>query len=205
MDGLIISPVADLTGFSHATCQYLMYGAIALSTFFLIQTVVTQFSGKKGSTSASTSIFTSKVEKKIRDKLVLLGPVNSGKTALFNTLLTGQFRETVSSTEVNRTADPMPLYTSTKGENDEPKTLMIEDVPGHYNFRYQMNQALDSARTVIVLVDTKDKNSWPDAADVLYEILDNISALSDGIRVLVACNKHDLTFARSAVEMEREL
>ena len=134
-----------------------------------------------------------------------MGPVNSGKTALFNTLLTGQFRDTVSSTEVNRTSGAMPLYTAVKKEDEEPKTFYIKDIPGHYNFRREMNDALDSARTVVCMCDTKDKNSWPEAADILYEILDNISALDAGIRVLVACNKHDLTFARTAIEMEREL
>ena len=101
----------------------------------------------------------------------------------------------------------MELVTSEKKDETpiEPKKVIIEDIPGHFNFRRQLVAALDSARTVITMIDAKDKTKWPEAADILYEVLNNVNALDDGIRVLVACNKQELTGARRAIDIETEL
>jgi signal recognition particle receptor subunit beta len=44
-----------------------------------------------------------------------------------------------------------------------------------------------------------------DAAELLYEILSNLTVLSERTPVLVACNKQDLQFARKATMVESDL
>jgi signal recognition particle receptor subunit beta len=66
-------------------------------------------------------------------------------------------------------------------------------------------EKLDQAKSVVMMVDAKDKNTFKDAATTLYEVLNNVNALSDSLPLLVACNKQDLTFAKRALDLEVEL
>ena len=86
----------------------------------------------------------------------------------------------------------MELATKTKtsGEEDEMKKhVQLVDIPGHFNFQSVLLEKLDQAKSVIMMVDSKDKNTFRDAATTLYEVLNNVDALSDGLPLLVACNK----------------
>jgi signal recognition particle receptor subunit beta len=44
-----------------------------------------------------------------------------------------------------------------------------------------------------------------DAAELLYDILSNLTVLSEKTPILVACNKQDLQFARKATMVEIDL
>ena len=55
------------------------------------------------------------------------------------------------------------------------------------------------------MIDSKDKNSFSDAANMLYEVLNNVNAVYNKLPLLVACNKQDLTFAKRSLELETEL
>ena len=116
---------------------------------------------------------------------------------LYNYLLTKEVRVTVSSIEVNDTQVPMQL--------DEGKKVRVLDVPGHYHFKEQLLASLEDAKAIILLVDSKDKDKYPEAAEILYEILNNIVVIGDHVSIMVACNKQDLQFAKKAVNIESEL
>jgi signal recognition particle receptor subunit beta len=53
------------------------------------------------------------------------------------------------------------------------------------------------------------REKFGEAAEILYEILNNITVLSDKTPVLVICNKQDLQFAKKStiveIELEREI
>jgi signal recognition particle receptor subunit beta len=46
---------------------------------------------------------------------------------------------------------------------------------------------------------------FADAAELLYEILSNLTVLSDRVPILIACNKQDLQFAKKATMVEIDL
>ena len=99
----------------------------------------------------------------------------------------------------------MPLFSAIKeSEEGRKKFVHLEDHPGHFNFRSQLMTSLDLAKTILVVVDSKEK-SQSEAANILYEVLNNVNALDDAIHILIACNKQDLPFPRRATEIERDL
>lgn len=49
------------------------------------------------------------------------------------------------------------------------------------------------------------RDRFGEAAEILYEILNNLTVLSSKTKILVACNKQDLQFAKKAVSVEIEL
>lgn len=85
---------------------------------------------------ASTSSFFETKKPKIDPPLLIVGPCNSGKTALFYKLFTGgeNLSETVSSVDENNTNGLM----STKF--DPSVTLSCFDIPGHFNFRHRIDE-----------------------------------------------------------------
>ena len=49
------------------------------------------------------------------------------------------------------------------------------------------------------------REKFGEAADILYEILNNLTVLSSKTLIVVACNKQDLQFAKKAALVESEL
>jgi len=108
-----------------------------------------------GSSGIATS---GKSKKKKRPNLlVLCGPTNSGKTALFYHLLTKEVRTTVTSIELNETSNgPMEVKIPQDTEG-AVKRLNIVDVPGHYHFKDKLNETIDEAKGIVLVVDSKEK------------------------------------------------
>ena len=80
------------------------------------------------------------------------------------------------------------------------------DIPGNLSFKSRLsNQFLPGAHAVIILVDSKDKEKISEAADILYDVINDIDLAMAGVPVMVACNKQDLTFAKRAIQLERDL
>ena len=132
---------------------------------------------------------------------MIIGPSGSGKTALFQYLYSKEFRQTVSSLEENSTTDEdtnirMPA-------KRECKVSSI-DIPGHFNFRARIQETVENARAVILMVDSKDRTKLPEAAEMLYDILNNITVLENKVPIMVVCNKQDIQFARRATQIEHE-
>ena len=63
------------------------------------------------------------------------------------------------------------------------------DIPGHFNFRDRIQEVLESARAMILVVDSKDRQKLPESAEILYDILNNINVLDSKTPILVVCNK----------------
>ena len=49
------------------------------------------------------------------------------------------------------------------------------------------------------------REKFGEAAEILYEILNNLTVLSSRVPIVVACNKQDLQFAKKATTVEAEL
>ena len=136
-----------------------------------------------------------------RTNLLMVGAAGSGKTKLFYKLVANDHQQaTVSSAEPN-------TYTQgIKMPSELTKYLPLVDLPGHYNFRQKMrDEHLQSAKAVIFVLDARDKEKMQDSAEILYEVINDIDVTMSGVPILIVCNKMDLTFARRAVQIEREL
>lgn len=82
--------------------------------------------------------------------------------------------------------------------------LSFVDIPGHFNFRIKVQQNLDRAKAVILVVDSRDKDKISEAAEFLYDMMSNKRLIRDNVPILVACNKQDMTLAKKATQIERE-
>lgn len=80
----------------------------------------------------------------------------------------------------------------------EGKNINVIDVPGHYHMMEKLNDALDDAKAIIVVLDSKEKEKFREAAEILYEVLNNLTVLSQHTPIVIACNKQDLGFAKKA-------
>merc|ERR1719162_925881 len=83
------------------------------------------------------------------------------------------------------------------------------DYPGHQRFRGRQAELYKEARCIVYLVDSEDKQKLKDAAEHLYEILTSQEVIQINIPILLACNKSDLSGARTekfiVEEIEREM
>lgn len=55
------------------------------------------------------------------------------------------------------------------------------------------------------MMDARDKDRIPEAAELLFDVISDIDVAMSGVPILIACNKMDLTFAKRATQIEREL
>lgn len=114
---------------------------------------------------------------------------------------------TVSSSEVNTFRSGILIPKSiTGGDADSRNPITISDVPGHYNFKAKLQEKyLAEANSVIIVIDSKDKDKLAEAADILYDVINDIDLATAGVPILIACNKQDLTFAKRGTQLERDL
>ena len=150
---------------------------------------------------AGTVLSESKRKAAVENPVLIVGPCNAGKTALFYKLFAGDLKETVSSVAENSTRNnKMPL------KFDEQLAMTCVDIPGHFNFRYRIEELLDQgAKAVVLVVDSKDRNKMAEAAEILYDTLNNLTVLEHKPPILVACNKTDLQFSKTKVQVRQEL
>ena len=59
----------------------------------------------------------------------------------------------MTSIEINETPTTMEV----KLPSGESRALNLTDVPGHYHFKERLNEALDEAKAIILVVDAKEK------------------------------------------------
>ena len=91
---------------------------------------------------------------------MICGAVGSGKTALFYHLITKEVRTTVSSIEVNETPSAMEVKipaSAIGAEESKSRKFSVIDVPGHYHFKNRLHDALETAKAIVVVVDSKEK------------------------------------------------
>eukprot|EP00347_Sterkiella_histriomuscorum_P010900 403374493 len=155
-----------------------------------------------------SSSATNRKQKKQQNQLVICGAVHSGKTSLFYHLITKEVRTTVTSINVNETPQPMEVKIpgSAIGQDSAiTKKISVIDVPGHYHFKERLQEALESAKAIVVVIDSKEKEKFGEAAEIIYEILNNLTVLSNHTPVVIACNKQDLQFSKKSTVIESEL
>jgi small GTP-binding protein len=160
-------------------------------------TGTTTGSGSSGKPNVKSS---NKKQKKVK-ALCIIGPSNSGKTALFQYLYTKEVRDTVSSVDENTTTDSED---SSKISGKEMRIGAI-DIPGHYNFRSKINECVSTTKGIILVIDSKDKSKFSEASEILYDVINNNSVLENRTPILIFCNKSDLQFSRKATQIEAEL
>lgn len=79
---------------------------------------------------------------------------------MFYHILTKDVRTTVSSQEINETPAAMEVKFPSKitpESETKSKKIRVIDVPGHYHFKEKLNEALDDAKAIILIVDSKEK------------------------------------------------
>ncbi|XP_071607755.1 signal recognition particle receptor subunit beta [Heliangelus exortis] len=134
-----------------------------------------------------------------RRAVLLLGLCDAGKTLLFSRLLTGRYRDTQTSI-----TDSSAVY---RGSSDKSAHLTLIDLPGHESLRLQFLERFKAAaRAIVFVVDSVAfQREVKDVAEFLYQVLVDGTVLKNSPPLLVACNKQDVTMAKSAKLIQQQL
>ncbi|XP_067394801.1 signal recognition particle receptor subunit beta [Emydura macquarii macquarii] len=137
--------------------------------------------------------------KSSRRAVLLIGLCDSGKTLLFVRLLTGHYRNTQTSI-----TDSSAVY---RVNNDKGSSVTLIDLPGHESLRLQFLEKFKAAaRAIVFVVDSAAfQREVKDVAEFLYQILVDCTVLKNAPPLLIACNKQDITMAKSAKLIQQQL
>lgn len=133
-------------------------------------------------------------------KIVVTGPFNSGKTAFIKTISDIP----VVSTEKKITTEDRGIKAETTVAMDygrvtlDGDTLYLYGTPGQTRFDFMWEILSGEMDAFIVLVDSTDAPSFPDAA----ELIELFSGL-DNVPYLLVANKTDLAGAAKLAEVRR--
>jgi len=127
--------------------------------------------------------------------LLLLGTCDAGKTALFSQLIHRKPVETYTSTKTNEA--PLPSNPS----------LRAIDIPGHERVRIKLlDEVKSGVRGVIYVVDSATvQKQLRDVAEYLFNVLSDPVVHKAKPKVMVACNKQDLSLSKGSSLIRREL
>lgn len=137
------------------------------------------------------------------DTLLILGPSNSGKTALYYKLATGKVPETMTSM---KELDTELKIKGAGGEED--KAVKVVDFPGHPRLRGNLPKFLNRAKSIVFVVDstTVSRDVTP-ICEYLFTVMTS-SIAAQNLPVLIACNKSDKEapgIAKVKSTLEKEL
>ncbi|XP_068440919.1 signal recognition particle receptor subunit beta [Clinocottus analis] len=137
--------------------------------------------------------------KSVRNAVLLVGLCDAGKTLLFSRLLSGTFKRTQTSI-----TDSSAPY---KAKNERGSTWTLIDLPGHDSLRSQyLEKFKSSARAIVFVVDSAIfQKEVRDVAEFLYLLLTDSVVSRNAPTLLVACNKQDITMAKSAKLIQQQL
>ncbi|KIK59583.1 hypothetical protein GYMLUDRAFT_245253 [Collybiopsis luxurians FD-317 M1] len=127
-----------------------------------------------------------------RNVFLLTGPSDSGKTAIFSSLIYGNAVPTNTSMQSNSSFFTIP---------GKKEPVQVVDVPGHPRLRSQFKESLNSAKAIAFVVDanTISRNA-AHAAEHLHTILDAIMSFPPSQSLptlLILAHKSDLIKASS--------
>jgi len=136
---------------------------------------------------------------KKRKAILICGPCDAGKTQLFSQLLYSKESETYTSMQENIGL----LSLSDFGK----KPVTVLDCPGHERLRIKgLDQHKDKAMGIIYVLDASTiTKGIRDATEFLFRILSDPSIHGSRVPIMIVCNKQDLTLAKGASVIEREL
>jgi len=185
--------VEETFGVGSSTAQVLTAVVVMLSLYLLLQIF-----------QVATS--SAKLRRTRGNMTLILGQCGSGKTALFFRLRDREDVQSVSSLSPHRDSFSLKI-----GDAEEQTLgpLEVMDFPGHLRFRSRAAELVKEARCIVYVVDSEDKPRLKDVAEHFYELLTNQDVLDLHTPILLACNKCDLSSARSEKaivdEIEREI
>ncbi|KGL83559.1 Ovotransferrin, partial [Tinamus guttatus] len=134
-----------------------------------------------------------------RRAVLLLGLCDAGKTLLFARLLAGRYRDTQTSI-----TDSSGAY---RVSSDKGANVTLIDLPGHESLRLQFLERFKAAaRALVFVVDSVAfQREVKDVAEFLYQVLVDSTVLKNAPALLIACNKQDVTMAKSAKLIQQQL
>ncbi|XP_063264779.1 ovotransferrin-like [Prinia subflava] len=134
-----------------------------------------------------------------RKAVLLLGLCDAGKTLLFARLLSGRYRHTQTSI-----TDSSAVY---RLSQDKSTSVTLIDLPGHESLRLQFLERFKAAaRAIVFVVDSVAfQREVKDVAEFLYQVLVDSTVLRNAPALLIACNKQDVTMAKSAKLIQQQL
>ena len=142
------------------------------------------------------------------DCVLLTGACGGGKTAMFQTLRSGEvfLDRTVTSMDVNEAR--IEVRSEKLGKS---KRARLVDLPGHPRLRAKLDRYANGAKAIIFVVDAVDFTSQRRAvAEHLFEILSHPVVQKRRCPIMIACNKsekitaHPADFVRKRLEKEIE-
>jgi len=134
--------------------------------------------------------------------VLLVGPTDVGKSAMFSQVVGGKNLQTVTSVLPNE-GEYIP-------SNGSP-ALTIKDLPGHERVRIKYwDTSKSGARGIICVVDSAGGNkAVRESAEIIYTVLTDPSVTSVRPNILVFANKQDAPLSKSInvikTQLEREL
>jgi len=149
-----------------------------------------------------------------RHQVWIIGPMGSGKTALFHRLRADASVPTVSSMMANDTTISPERRDDDGGGSEDKRSVKIVDYPGHPRLRTSLlpGLRLSSVLRAVMCVDASklSRSSLSDAASILYDILTDPAVhgeRQDGGRmeVLIACTHADVGGSRSPMRIKLAL
>ncbi|XP_078419709.1 signal recognition particle receptor subunit beta [Cetorhinus maximus] len=137
--------------------------------------------------------------KSSRRAVLLAGLCDSGKTLLCCRLLSGKFKVTHTSITSNSA-----LY---RVRSDKGPAVALYDLPGHESLRLQyLEKHKGDARAIVFVVDSVSfQKEVKDVAEFLYMLLTDAMIAKNVPPLLIACNKQDVTMAKSAKLIQQQL
>ncbi|KAK2868726.1 hypothetical protein Q7C36_000597 [Tachysurus vachellii] len=135
--------------------------------------------------------------KKTRNAVLLVGLCDAGKSLIFSRLLTGKCISTVTSIKENKAP-----Y---RAKNDKGTNWTLVDIPGHDRAQF-VEKFKETARAIVFVVDSVlFQKEVKDVAEFLYFLLTDSVLMNNTPTLLVACNKQDVTMAKSAKLIQQQL
>ncbi|XP_071216291.1 signal recognition particle receptor subunit beta-like isoform X1 [Salvelinus alpinus] len=147
--------------------------------------------------------------KTVQSAVLLVGLCDSGKTLLFSRLLSGKFKKTQTSI----TDNSAPYKAKNERVREETDVVragsswLLIDLPGHDSLRPQYVEKFKSAaRAMVFVVDSAIfQKEVRDVAEFLYFLLTDSVVSRNVPSLIVACNKQDITMAKSAKLIRQQL
>jgi len=194
----ILLAIGDATG----QPDNLVVFALTIATLFAFW-VLTRCLGFGGGGGGSSNTGSSS-----GDCVLLTGACGGGKTAMFQTLRSGEvfLDRTVTSMDVNEAR--IEVRSEKLGKS---KRARLVDLPGHPRLRAKLDRYANGAKAIVFVVDAVDFTSQRRAvAEHLFEILSHPAVQKRRCPIMIACNKsekitaHPADFVRKRLEKEIE-
>eukprot|EP01096_Ripella_sp_DP13-Kostka_P007158 TRINITY_DN2601_c0_g1_i1.p1 TRINITY_DN2601_c0_g1~~TRINITY_DN2601_c0_g1_i1.p1 ORF type:complete len:268 (-),score=118.44 TRINITY_DN2601_c0_g1_i1:9-812(-) len=145
-----------------------------------------------------------KVYRKKGSQLLIAGPSQAGKTALFGQLVHHTFVPTLTSINEN-IENSVPVH-DPSDEGGRAKNVTIVDFPGHNENRHQlMNSYVPQAKAILFVIDSVNEKIHKQGAQFLYDILIHPYVHKLEIPVAICCNKTDMHTALSTSDLQNYL